>query len=59
LQPKRSQNKVIRILLQVNASLLKTTRLVADLIGDTVDQVIKTYGHIYETDKKEIIGKIK
>lgn len=32
--------------------------VVADLIGDTVEQVTKTYGHLYETDKREIIDKI-
>lgn len=33
--------------------------VVADLIGDTVDQVIKTYGHLYETDKIRIVESIK
>lgn len=32
--------------------------VVADLIGDTPEQVIKTYGHIYESDKFEIISKL-
>jgi integrase len=32
--------------------------VVADLIGDTVDQVIKTYGHIYESDKIKIVESI-
>lgn len=32
--------------------------LVADLIGDTVDQVMKTYGHLYDEDKKNILEKI-
>lgn len=32
--------------------------VIADLISDTVDQVIKTYGHLYETDKQEIVDKI-
>lgn len=32
--------------------------VVADLIGDTVEQVTKTYGHLYETDKRQIIDKI-
>lgn len=32
--------------------------VVADLIGDTVDQVIKTYGHLYESDKKAIIDSL-
>lgn len=33
--------------------------IVADLIGDTVDQVTKTYGHMYDEDKQAIIGAIK
>ncbi len=33
--------------------------VVADLIGDTVEQVLKTYGHLYEEDKKNIIAKIE
>lgn len=32
--------------------------VVADLIGDTVEQVTKTYGHLYEADKRDIINKI-
>jgi len=33
--------------------------VVADLIGDTVEQVLKTYAHLYESDKLDIISKIK
>ena len=33
--------------------------VVADLIGDTVEQVLETYGHMYEEDKQAIINKIK
>lgn len=33
--------------------------VIADLISDTVDQVSKTYGHLYEEDKKNILDKIK
>ena len=32
--------------------------VIADLISDTVDQVINTYGHIYEEDKQKIVDKI-
>lgn len=32
--------------------------VIADLIGDTVEQVIKTYGHMYQSDKEEIISRI-
>lgn len=33
--------------------------VIADLIGDTVEQVTKTYGHMYISDKLEIVSKIK
>ena len=33
--------------------------VVADLIGDTVEQVLKTYGHLYEEDKAKIINSIQ
>lgn len=33
--------------------------VVADLISDTTEQVLKTYAHLYESDKLEIISKIK
>ena len=33
--------------------------VVADLIGDTVDQVIKTYGHLYESDKIRVVESIR
>lgn len=33
--------------------------VVADLIGDTVEQVMKTYGHLYQEDKIAIIKKLK
>ena len=32
--------------------------VVADLIGDTVEQVTKTYGHMYEEDKISVIRRI-
>ena len=32
--------------------------VVADLISDTVEQVIKTYGHMYQEDKISILSKI-
>ena len=32
--------------------------VVADLIGDTVEQVMKTYGHLYQEDKLAIISKL-
>lgn len=33
--------------------------VVADLIGDKPEQVLKTYGHLYEEDKVKIISRIK
>lgn len=32
--------------------------VVADLISDTVEQVIKTYGHLYQEDMDNILAKI-
>lgn len=32
--------------------------VIADLISDTVDQVINTYGHMYEEDKQKIVDLI-
>ena len=32
--------------------------VVADLIGDTVEQVMKTYGHLYQEDKLNILSRI-
>ena len=33
-------------------------KVIADLIGDTVEQVTKTYGHLYVSDKIELISKM-
>ncbi len=33
--------------------------VVADLIGDTVEQVLKTYGHLYDDDKTAALKRIK
>lgn len=35
-----------------------TIPVVADLIGDTIAQVTKTYAHLYESDKRKIIAEI-
>lgn len=35
-----------------------TIPVVADLIGDTIAQVTKTYAHMYEADKRKIIDEI-
>ncbi len=36
-----------------------TLPVVADLIGDTLEQVTKTYAHVYEDDKRAVIESIK
>jgi integrase len=33
--------------------------VVADLIGDTVEQISKTYAHLYETDKLQVLAQIR
>lgn len=33
--------------------------VIADLIGDSVEQVMKTYGHLYESDKIKVIEMLK
>ena len=40
-------------------SLGANLTVVADLIGDTLAQVTKTYAHLYEEDKQKILQKIK
>ena len=42
------------MLIHEGASLM----MVADLIGDTVEQVIKTYGHLYQSDKIAVLSKL-
>jgi hypothetical protein len=32
--------------------------LIANLIGDTTEQVIRTYGHLYQSDMVNILSKI-
>lgn len=48
------RHSFVSMLIHLGASVY----VVADLIGDTVEQVLKTYGHLYETDRREIIAKI-
>lgn len=33
--------------------------VIADLIGDSVSQILSTYGHFYEDDKRSIINRIE
>jgi len=44
----------VSMLIHLGANLM----VVADLIGDTVEQVMKTYGHLYQEDKLNILSKI-
>ena len=39
-------------------AILSNYNVIADLISDTVEQVIKTYGHLYESDKQKIVDEI-
>lgn len=48
------RHSFVSMLIHLGANLM----VVADLIGDTVEQVTKTYGHLYEADKREIIAKL-
>lgn len=48
------RHSFVSMLIHLGANIM----VVADLIGDTVEQVMKTYGHLYEEDKLDIISKI-
>ena len=48
------RHSFVSMLIHLGANLM----VVADLIGDTVEQVTKTYGHLYESDKQAIISKL-
>lgn len=49
------RHSFVSMLIHLGANLM----VVADLIGDTVEQVMKTYGHLYQEDKLNILSKIK
>lgn len=49
------RHSYVSMLISLGANFM----IVADLIGDTVEQVIKTYAHLTEEDKLKIIAKIK
>lgn len=49
------RHSFVSMLIHLGANLM----VVADLIGDTVEQVTKTYGHLYQEDKINIIARIK
>lgn len=48
------RHSFVSMLIHLGANLT----VVADLIGDTLEQVTKTYAHLYEEDKTKIIAKI-
>lgn len=48
------RHSFVSMLIHLGANLT----VVADLIGDTLAQVTKTYAHLYEEDKHQIIAKI-
>ena len=48
------RHSFVSMLIHLGANLT----VVADLIGDTLAQVTKTYAHLYEEDKTKIISKI-
>lgn len=49
------RHSYVSMLIHLGANFM----VVADLIGDTVEQVTKTYAHMYESDKLAVIAKIK
>ena len=48
------RHSFVSLLIHKGANLM----IVADLIGDTVEQVTKTYGHLYNSDKIAIINSL-
>lgn len=48
------RHSFVSMLIHLGANLM----VIADLISDTVEQVTKTYGHLYESDKREILSKL-
>lgn len=48
------RHSFVSMLIHLNASVWA----VADLIGDTTDQILKTYGHLYIQDKLNLITKL-
>ena len=48
------RHSFVSMLIHLGANFM----VVADLIGDTVEQVTKTYGHVYDSDKRNIIDML-
>lgn len=49
------RHSFVSMLIHLGANLT----VVANLIGDTLEQVTKTYAHLYEEDKQKIIARIE
>lgn len=49
------RHSFVSMLIHLGANVM----VVADLINDTVEQVIKTYGHLYQSDKLDIISQLR
>lgn len=49
------RHSFVSMLIHLGANFM----VVADLIGDTLEQVTKTYAHMYEEDKQNIISLIR
>lgn len=57
LQPIRIhdlRHSFVSMLIHLGANFM----VIADLIGDTVEQITKTYGHLYEGDKRAVLAKL-
>lgn len=48
------RHSFVSMLIHLGANFM----VIADLIGDTVEQITKTYGHLYEGDKRAILAKL-
>ena len=48
------RHSFVSMLIHLGANFM----VVADLIGDTVEQVTQTYGHVYDSDKFKIIAML-
>lgn len=48
------RHSFVSMLIHLGANFM----VIADLIGDTVEQVTKTYGHLYESDKRILLDKL-
>lgn len=49
------RHSFVSMLIHLGANFM----VVADLISDTVEQITKTYGHLYQEDKLAILSRIK